>query len=375
MYTVKTFEEALETMQDSAREQFGEDFNVANTSNWYRLIGLPVSLLCVEKSQNIKDLEDRMNIYKATGTDLDDILSNFRFSRKQSSKATGTWITSNSTPNTVVSIGALTVERAVDGITYKNTNAVTINNLGVGVFEIECETSGTIGNCDIGEINKITTPVSGISSGSNTDTLEDGQDQETDLEYLSRYLEASSTEAYWNLDGIYSELLAVDGVTSAYVNCNRESTTDSNGWLPHSRIYVVDGGADKDIAEAIYRKTDRAIAENGSVSVTVTDIQGIERIVKFDRPITQIIDFKVTVLPESTNLTNIIATIKSYINSISIGGLITQTNAIESVRSAGYLTETGIQSLEVRFALGGTGSYNAILQLVYNKKPSGNLVT
>ena len=375
MYTVKTFEEALETMQDSAREQFGEDFNVSNTSNWYRLVGLPVSLLCVEKSQNIKDLEDRMSIYKATGTDLDDILSNFKFLRKQSSKATGTWTTSNSTPNTVVSIGTLTVERAADGISYKNTNAVTINGLGVGVFEIECEISGIIGNCDIGEIDKITTSVSGISSGRNTTTLQDGQDQETDLEYLSRYLEASSTEAFWNLDGIYSELLAVDGVTSAYVNCNRENVIDSNDWLPHSRIYVVDGGADKDIAEAIYRKTDRAIAENGSVEVTITDIQGIERIVKFDRPVTQIVDFKVTVLPESKNITNIIAAIKSYIDSISIGGLITQTNAIESVRSAGYLTGTGIQSLEIKFALGGTGSYNPTLQLVYNKKPSGNLVT
>ena len=375
MYKVQTFEESLEMQRESAREQFGDDFNVSNTSNWYRLIGLPVSLLCIEKSQNIKDLEDRMSIYKATGQDLDDILSNFRFSRKQSSAATGTWTTSNSTPNTVVSIGALTVERATDGITYKNTNAVTINSLGVGIFKIECETSGTTGNCDIGEINKITTPVSGISSGHNTTTFEDGQDQETDLEYLSRYLEASSTEAYWNLDGIYSELLAVDGVTSAYVNCNRENVVDSNGWLPHSRIYVVDGGADKDIAEAIYRKTDRAIAENGTEEVTVTDIQGIERIVKFDRPITQIVDFKVTVLPESTNITNIIATIKSYIDNISIGGLITQTNAIESVRSAGYLTGTGIQSLEVRFAIGGTGSYNPTLQLVYNKKPSGNLVT
>ena len=375
MYTVKTFEESLETWRNSAREQFGDDFNVSNTSNWYRLIGLPVSLLCVEKSQNIKDLEDRMSIYKATGQDLDDILSNFRFLRKQSSKATGTWTTSNSTPNTVVPIGALTVERATDGITYKNTNAVTINSLGVGVFEIECETSGTIGNCDIGVIDKITTPVSGISNGSNTAILEDGQDQEADLEYLSRYLEASSTEAFWNLDGIYSELLAVDGVTSAYVNCNRENVVDSNGWLPHSRIYVVDGGADKDIAEAIYRKTDRAIAENGSVEVTVTDIQGIEGVVKFDRPVTQIVDFKIIVLPESTNITNIIATIKSYIDNISIGGLITQTNAIESVRSAGYLTGTGIQSLEVRFALGGTGSYNPTLQLEYNKKPSGNLVT
>ena len=97
--------------------------------------------------------------------------------------------------------------------------------------------------------------------------------------------------------------------------------------------------------------------------------------VKFDRPVTQIVDFKVTVLPENTNITNIVSTIKSYIDSISIGGLITQTNAIESVRSAGLLTGTGIQSLEVRFALSRTGSYNPTLQLLYNKKPRGNLVT
>jgi uncharacterized phage protein gp47/JayE len=128
MYVVQTYEEAIENLRESAREQFGEDFNVSSTSNWFRLLGLPISLLCVEKSQNIKDLEDRMSIYKATGTDLDDILSNFRFSRKQSSAATGTWTTSNSTPNTVVAIGELTVERSTDGITYKNTNAVTISS-------------------------------------------------------------------------------------------------------------------------------------------------------------------------------------------------------------------------------------------------------
>lgn len=375
MYAVKTFEEALETMQDSAREQFGEDFNVSNTSNWYRLIGLPVSLLCVEKSQNIKDLEDRMSIYKATGTDLDDILSNFRFSRKQSSKATGTWTTSNSTPNTVVAIGALTVERATDGITYKNTNAVTINSLGVGVFEIECETSGTIGNCDIREIDKIKTPVAGIVSGSNTATLQDGQDQETDLEYLARYLETTSSDSYWNLDGIYSEILKVDGVTSAFVSCNRENIVDSNGWEPHSRVYVIEGGTNQDIAEAIYKKTDRAIQEMGDVEVIVQDIQGNDRIVKFYRPTNQTIFFKVSVLPTGLVITQITDKIKEYINSVKVGGLITQTNAIEAVRSAGYLTGTGIQSLEVRFASGGTGFYNPTLQLKYNKKPSGHLVT
>ena len=48
MYTVQTYEEILKTLQDSAREQFGEDFNVSSTSNWFRLLGLPISLLCVE---------------------------------------------------------------------------------------------------------------------------------------------------------------------------------------------------------------------------------------------------------------------------------------------------------------------------------------
>ena len=54
MYKVQTFEELLEMQRDSAREQFGEDFNVSSTSNWYRLVGLPVSLLCVEKSHIIE---------------------------------------------------------------------------------------------------------------------------------------------------------------------------------------------------------------------------------------------------------------------------------------------------------------------------------
>jgi uncharacterized phage protein gp47/JayE len=372
MYIVKTFEEILGSLQNSAKEQFGDEFNVSNTSNWHRILGLPLALVLTEKSQNIKDLEDRMSIYKATRTDLDDLLGNFLFPRKQSTKSTGTWTTSNSTPNTVVAIGALTVERAVDGITYKNTNAVTISSLGVGIFEIECETSGTTGNCDIGEINKIKTPVAGIVSGSNTATLQDGQDQETDLEYLSRYLETTSSDSYWNLDGIYSEILKVDGVTSAFVSCNRENVVDSNGWEPHSRVYVVEGGTNQDIAEAIYKKTDRAIQEMGDVEVTVQDIQGNDRIVKFCRPTNQTIFFKVSVLPSGLVITQITDKIKEYIDSVKVGGLITQTNAVETVRSAELLNN--IQSLDIQFSDDGI-TYATIYQLDYNKKAVGSLVT
>lgn len=372
MYKIKSFEEILAKQKEIARASFGDEFNVSNLGVWARVFGIPVSMLEVEKSQALKDFEDKLSIYKCTGQDLDDLLGNFLFPRKQATVSTGQWKTINSTPNTIVPIGALTLERSIDGVTYKNTNQVTINGLGEGIFDIQCETTGAIGNCEIGKIDKVKTPVSGIVTGSNLNTIENGQDQETDLEYLDRYRDTRSSEAYWNLDGIYSEILKVNGVKSAYVDCNRTNVTDSNGWLPHSRVYVVDGGTDLDVAQAIYRKTDRAIEENGDVEIPVKDLQGNDRIVRFYRPIEQLIDFKYTILPVGTVSEAQKLAIKDYIDSVKIGGLITQTNALEVLRQRGLLV--GIQSIEIDFSLYGEGIWKKVLQMEYNKKSKGNSV-
>lgn len=372
MYKVKSFEEVLAQQKEMARASFGDDFNVSSVSVWNRIFGTPVSMLEVEKSQALKDFEDKLSIYKCSGQDLDDLLGNFLFPRKQATVSTGQWKTINSTPNTIVPIGALTLERSIDGVTYKNTNLVTIDSLGVGIFNISCEVNGAIGNCEIGKIDKVKTPVSGIVSGGNINAIENGQDQETDLEFLARYQATRSSEAYWNLDGIYSEILKVNGVKSAFVDCNRTNTTDSNGWLPHSRVYVVDGGTNLDVAQAIYRKTDRAIEENGDVEVTVKDLQENDRIVRFYRPIEQLIDFKYTILPIGLVSENQKLAIKDYIDSVKIGGLITQTNALEVLRQKGLLV--GIQSIEIEFSLYGQGIWKKVIQMEYNKKSKGNSV-
>ena len=368
---IPSFEEILEKQKEQARASFGEDFNVSNMSNWTRIIGVPISMLSVELYQNIKGVYDKLSIYTSFGNDLDDLLNNFLFKRKQETKATGQWQTINSIPGTIVNIGALTLERSVDGITYKNTNEVIIDSLGVGLFEIQCETFGKIGNCDGNCVDKIKTPVTGIVSGINPSAIFGGQDKETDLEYLTRYELSNSADSEWNIDGIYSEILKVNGVRSAYVDCNRTNITDSNGWLPHSRIYVVDGGTNQDIAEAIYRKTDRAINENGDVEVNVKDLQNKDRIVKFYRPTNQTVDFRFTLIGIS-NSTQISTVIKDYIESVRIGGLITATNALESVRQAGLLA--GVQSLEIDFSKGGMSAWNKTYQLEYNKKAIGNRV-
>ena len=369
MMIVPSFDEILAKQKEIARASFGEDFNVSNLSVWNRVYAVPFSMALTELFQEIKNMSDKMSIYSASGNDLDDLLGNYLFKRKQASKAVGQWKTTNSIPNTVVSVGQLTLERSKDGITYKNTKEVIIDSLGVGIFDIECESYGKIGNCNGGCVDKIKTPVVGIISGINIGEITGGQDKETDLEYLTRYELSSSVDSEWNIDGIYSEILKVSGVSSAFVGVNRESTVDANGWKPHSRTYVVDGGNNQDIAEAIFRKTDRAIDENGDVLVTVKDAQNTDRIVKFYRPTTQIVDFRFTLIGVS-NSTTIANTIKAYIESVKIGGLITATNALESCRQLGLLA--GVQSLEIDFSKGGLQAWNKTYQLEYNQKALGN---
>jgi hypothetical protein len=59
-------------------------------------------------------------------------------------------------------------------------------------------------------------------------------------------------------------------------------------------------------------------------------------------------------------------------NSVKIGGLITQTNALEVLRQKGLLV--GIQSIEIEFSLYGQGIWKKVIQMEYNKKSKGNSV-
>jgi uncharacterized phage protein gp47/JayE len=104
-----------------------------------------------------------------------------------------------------------------------------------------------------------------------------GADQETDENYLRRYLLSLSRNARSPLDSVLASVLAVDGVTDAQVAENDTSApvvVDGVNFAAHSIGVAVQGGVDIDIAKAIQIKKTIGALSIGTTTVTVPQAQG-----------------------------------------------------------------------------------------------------
>jgi hypothetical protein len=152
-----------------------------------------------------------------------------------------------------------------------------------------------------------------------------GQEQETDNAYIERWF-LSRNDSVWNIDGIQSELLKLEGVKSAMVDENYEMTTNSKGLEGKSIVAIVDGGRDEDIALAIWRKKDQAIKTIGDTCKTIKDNQGNERKICFYRPKKKGVKVKISfTVAQGENILeeNLLGIVKEYIKNVKVGEYIT----------------------------------------------------
>ncbi|MDR2675014.1 MAG: hypothetical protein LBC18_09135 [Opitutaceae bacterium] len=105
-------------------------------------------------------------------------------------------------------------------------------------------------------IGTITTPVTiilGVIAVDNPDPPANiGVDEESDFDLRIRRARTLSLPAVGTVDGILSSILDVPGVTEAIVYENITNQTDADGIPGHSIWCIVEGGKDKDVAQAIY---------------------------------------------------------------------------------------------------------------------------
>ena len=335
-------------------QQYNSDFRVDPRSIWYLMFGYPVARLGMQKLYRLQYIADKMNIYKCEGIELDDILNgNFNFPRKQPSFSR-TFITLTAINGTVVGIGELGVKTET-GIEFFNISTSTATN-GLITLEFECEETGTIGNVEANTITSFITTVAGILSIQANTEGEGGQDQETDIQYRDRWFNARF-RSFWNIDGIRSALLNLDGVKSVYVNENDEPTT-VDGVEMKSVIIVIDGGIDRQIGETIFLKKDQAIKSIGDESVLVTDISGIEREINFYRPEKVEIEAQYTTIPTTyadDNKNKLDSLIAQYIDHSGIHALISAyecfTNYIRN-----NISESELKHIDLSFRIQGAGT-------------------
>lgn len=140
------------------------------------------------------------------------------------------------------------------------------------------------------DLTSIVTPVSGWESAINLENAAPGRDLESDKALRLRSEADLSRLGSTTVDALRSELLDVEGVSSAsiFVNNTDEDlevdTAPSVILPPHTVEAVVRGGADQDIWDALLAGVAAGIGTYGDEEGTAEDSEGVDHTMRFSRP-------------------------------------------------------------------------------------------
>ena len=150
-----------------------------------------------------------------------------------------------------------------------------------------------------GSITQIDTPVFGWQTVTNAADATEGTNEETDAELRDRRSKSTQSAGQNLVDSLFGQLSNLDNVTSARVISNGTDITSPEGIPAHQFLSIVEGGLASDIADSIWLNTPQGILSYGNLTEQITDAQGFPQDVKFSRPTSIDIFFKVTVTTDS----------------------------------------------------------------------------
>ena len=268
----------------------------------------------------------------AIGSGLDSICKLNGIARLTATPSTAV-LTLSGSPNTPVTNAVI---QDKNGILWNLPSSVTIGPSGSVMVNASCQQSGAISAAS----NTITQPVGGFTAGwtgvTNANPAIVGTSYETDSAFRARQAVSVATPSETRLAGTISDVKAVTGVTRTNILENQTSVTDSYGNESHSLTCVVEGGADADIATAIYANRGIGCNTQGATATTMTIIpttdpnSGTVTPIGFIRPtyVTIYIIIQIHGLTAAFNTavqTQVINALTAYLNSLEIGEEVTQS--------------------------------------------------
>ena len=210
----------------------------------------------------------------------------------------------------------------LDGNRWLLPSTVTIPPGGSITVTATASVVGAI-NAPIGTVTQILTPTAGWQTVTNASAASPGQPVETDGELRARQATAPSLTSQTTIAGIVAALAAIPGVTYGTVYENDSNTTDVNGLPAHSIAAVVKGGDATVIANTIYNKKGEGVGTYGTTTISITDISGAARDIKFFVPAEVGIKVGISLYAGAGYNTAVAAEIKAavaaFINAFGIG--------------------------------------------------------
>jgi len=276
-------------------------------------------------------------------------------SRKQATKATGIARFTGIAGTVIDTSFQISTDT---NIVFVTTESKIISSSGYVDINIEAVNAGASGNVSENTITKIISPLIGLNSVTNVSGTSGGQDEESDVNFRTRYNESTASGSGSTVDAIKANVLKVTAVTDCVVKQNKtDSTVD--GIPPHSIYALVNGGDSTAVAQAIFNKTAGGINTYGTTSINITDSQGIVHQINFSRPVQVPIWIKIDVTTDSSypadGNTQIKNAVLSYIESIRVGESVVIYKIMNSISN---LRLAGLNDMSVTLSTDGT-TYNA----------------
>ena len=351
------FDGLFKMASDEAIKQFGDDFNISPTSNWYKLMA-PLILGLSYLEDKFISLKKSRNIYTAQGVELDDICSNDLVFRIEGGKAKGI-ATIKGQNGIVIDISSIQIKGTNDLI-YTNTESGIIKKDNIQL-KFQCTTIGSNGNIPENNIKTTMKAPVGITDVQNSTAFTGGEDRESDYDYLKRYL-LTIRNRDWSLPAIKGAILGLEGVKS----CDgiRNNTMTDEEIPKKSMRLVVDGGDEEEIAKTIYLRT-HTVNTIGKIEKQVEMVPGQYETIRFDRPNLITIDYQYTI--QAPNKEEILTLLKEYLNeNVGVGALI----STEEFRKAklSQAKQASIKVLDFGFRKANEGTYEPYFQLSYEEK-------
>ncbi len=290
----------LQTQQDIFQAAFDNKLNIDPATPQGQLMA-SLAAIVQDKNSQLLFLASQFDPATAEGV-WQDALAAIYFLERQGAVATLVQVRCTGLPGTVIAGQDSSVTPArvktMDGTVLVCLIGGTIPAGGEITLPFVAQATGPV----MVEANSVTTIVQaqpGWDTVENPDPGVTGRDVESRQAFEERRRLSVAYNSRSMLASIYARVGNLPGVIDLLARQNRTSAPQTiNGvqLSPHSVYIAVLGGADADIAEAIYNSVSGGCDYNGDTDVTYTDpVTGAVEVIRFQRPDAVAIDVRVVV--------------------------------------------------------------------------------
>ena len=256
----KTYPDIKESMEQRARETFGDDINLRKNSFLGMLI--TVTSWCISGLWQLAEkVYHNKYVDFAEGVNLDLACRNYGITRLSAEKARG----------------QVEFNIPIDRELILSDGTVKFRTKTLGkIVDVEALNAGWEGNIDENEITEIVTPIPDTEIISST-AMKNGRDIETDVELRKRFFESLSLAGAGTLSALKSAIVNTEGVKAGTI----EEVESPEGHIIGIRPIII-GGENNDIAQTVFDKKAFGIKTIGNQSGVARALNGDEFTIYFD---------------------------------------------------------------------------------------------